>query len=289
MAATSGTYAKVFTGQISTCGIRTDGVIECAVDEDSPLAGSFVDFALYLTHGCGVRTDGTIACFGDNDLGQAPSTRTAATGSFTQVAVGYAPFTCALRTDGRIECWGDRAFGAFMHVPPTATFTAPPSVIVGQPIALALADAQVPGYPSATSFLYAFDCGAGFNFASSVATASCPTTSAGIRSVGGKVIDQDDDFTTYTATVTVKSAEQGTTDLGTDISLATLSPDLRKALLAKLNSALDAIEKGKTKAACSALADFINQVSAQRGKAIPTATADDWILTAEQLRFAIGC
>lgn len=97
---------------------------------------------------------------------------------------------------------------------------------------------------------------------------------------------QDLDGNTYTATVLVKSAAQGTTDLSTEISIAPLAPDIRKALLAKLNSALKAIAEGKTKAACSALNDFINQVMAQQGKAISVDTANAWIDTARQLQTA---
>ena len=286
MTATSGSFVKVFTGHVSTCGLRTDATLQC---NWTALSGPFIDFDMYEAHWCGVRTDGVIECWGYNDKGQAPATRTAATGSFTRVATGN-DHTCALRTDGHIECWGNAASGAFTHVLPTATFAAPTSVIVGQPIALSLSNAQVPGYPAATSFTYAFDCGTGvFDSPSSVSTASCPTASAGALVVRGRVVDQDLDAATYAATVTVKSAEQGTTDLGTEISGAALAPDIRKALLTKLESALKAIAGGKPKAACSALADFINQVSAQRGKAIPTADADAWILTARQLQEAIGC
>jgi hypothetical protein len=286
MTATSGGFVKVFTGHASTCGIRTDATLQC--NSTAP-PGTFIDLDIFSLHWCGVRTDGVIKCWMNNDEGQPSATRIAATGSFTRVATGD-DHTCALRTDGHIECWGDAAAGALMHVLPTATFAAPTSVIVGQPIALSLSNAQVPGYPAATSFTYAFDCGTGvFDSPSSVSTASCPTTGVGARVVQGRVIDQDLDAATYAATVTVKSAEQGMTDLRADVAGAALAPDIRKALLTKLESALKAIASGKPKVACSALADFINQVSAQRGKAIPTATADAWILTARQLQEAIGC
>ena len=299
MTATNGSYTKVFTGQISSCGIRTDGIVECwsceLVNDNTEcgphqsLEGTFVSLGLNLQHSCAVRTDGVVECSGENGDGQAPATRTAASGSFTQVTVG-ADHSCALRSDGHIECWGNPSHVAFSTVLPTATFTAPASVIVGQPITLSLSNAQVPGYPSATTFTYAFDCGAGFDGLSyPQPTASCSTTTAGTRLVQGRVIDQSGDAATYSATVTIKSAQQGTSDLSALVSAAPLAPDIRKALLSKLNSALTAIDKGKPKTACSALSDFINQVNAQRGKAISTATADAWILTARQLQTAIGC
>ena len=294
LTANTGSFVKVITGAVGSCGIRTDGVVQCHDPLPSSWVfpvGTFTDYDVTYAaggHTCGVRPDGTIACFGDNSAGEAPATRTAATGSFTRVETGSS-HTCALRTDGRIECWGDPTAAAVDHVLPTATFTAPASVIVGQNIALSLSGAQVPGYPSATTFTYAFDCGSGFGSASAIATANCATSTAGSRTVKGRVIDQDLDGTTYTATVMVKSAAQGTSDLSTEISSASLAPDIRKALLTKLSSALKAIAEGKTKPACSALADFINQVKAQQGKAISVDTANAWIDTARQLQTAVGC
>jgi hypothetical protein len=298
LTAASGSFVKVITGSVASCGIRTDGVVQCHGSVPSGFVfpeGTFIDYDVDLAspsavgaYTCGVRPDGTVACFGDNAEGRAPATRTAAAGSFTSVGTGWY-HACALTTGGRIECWGDPFAAAVDHVLPTATFTAPASVIVGQNIALALSGAQVPGYPSATTFTYAFDCGSGFGSASGTASANCSTSTAGSRVVRGRVIDQDLDGTTYAATVTVKSAAEGTTDLSAAISGAPLAPDIRKALLTKLNSALKAIADGKAKAACTALNDFINQVKAQQGKAITVDTANAWIDTARQLQTAIGC
>ena len=54
--------------------------------------------------------------------------------------------------------------------------------------------------------------------------------------MNGRVIDQHLDANTYTATVVVKSAAQGTSDLSTEISTAPLAPDIRNALQAKLKA-----------------------------------------------------
>jgi hypothetical protein len=298
LTAASGTFVKVMVGSVASCGIRSDGVVQCYGSVPSGFVfpdGTFIDYDVYYAspsvigaYACGVRPDGTVACFGDNAQDRAPATRTAATGGFTRVVLGQY-HGCALRTDGRIECWGNPNAAVVAHVYPTATFTAPASVIVGQNIALSFSGAQVPGYPSVTAFTYAFDCGSGFGSATATTTTNCATSTSGTRTVRGRVIDPDLDGTTYSATVTIKSAAQGTTDLSTEISTAGLAPDIRNALLAKLTAARKAIADGKTKAACGALADFINQVTAQRGKAIPTATADAWIQTARQLQTAIGC
>jgi len=284
--ASTGSFTKLAGG---LCGIRTGGVVECI--GHTPIAGTFIDYQTNTQTDCGITVAGTAVCAGPNLDGEAPPTVTPTSGTFTKIVLGT-QHTCALRSDGGIDCWGFLSFGPFETIQPTATFTAPASVIVGQPIALAITNPSVPGYPQATTFTYAFDCGSGsFSpvFPGSTSTASCPTSSTGSRVVRGKLRDQSSTEVIYSATVTVKSAQQGATDLATEVQLAPLSPDIRKALMTKLESALSAMAKGKTSSACSALADFINQVNAQKGKAIPTATANSWIQTAQQLRAAIGC
>jgi hypothetical protein len=284
--ASTGSFTKL-AGAL--CGIRTGGVVECV--NHTPIAGTFVDYEFNGETECGITVAGLALCAGPNRDGEAPPSVTPSTGTFTRIALGV-QHSCALRSDGGIDCWGYLPFGAIETIWPVATFTAPASVIVGQPIALALTNANVPGYPQATSFTYTFDCGSG-TFSplvpGTVSTASCQTSSTGTRVVRGRVRDQNSAETTYSATVSVKDALQGATDLATEVQLAPLSPDIRKALMAKLDAAVSAIAKGKTSSACSALADFINQVNAQKGKAIPTATANAWIQTAQQLRAAIGC
>ena len=143
LTAASGIFEKLMVGLVGICGIRTGGVVQC--HDPLPASwvfpdGTFTDYDVTYAsggHTCGVRPDGTIACFGDNSEGQAPATRTAAAASFARVETG-SNHACALRTDGRIECWGDPTAAAVTHVFPTATFSAPASVIVGQNIALAL-------------------------------------------------------------------------------------------------------------------------------------------------------
>lgn len=295
-----GSVIKMVVGGGIICGIRTGGVVECRTSpgvQHTPLSGTFIDYEMNGNGECGVTVAGIVNCGGPYggglDDGNYPATQTAVTGSFTRISLGTQT-TCALRTDGGIECFGYFAasFGAAELAFPTATFTAPSSVIVGQPIPLSLTNAQVPGYSWATTFTYAFDCGSGTfspTFGGTASTTSCPTSSTGTRVVRGRVFDQGFTPTDYSATVTIKTAQQGTADLVTEIQSAPLSPDIRKALLAKLDAALGAIAKGKTSSACSAFKDFINQVNAQTGKAIPTATANGWILTAQQLMAAIGC
>jgi hypothetical protein len=133
----------------------------------------------------------------------------------TQVSTRYL-HTCAVGSGGAVSCWGENGYGestvpvsppTTTRVLPTATFTAPASVVAGQPVVLAFTDAQVPGHPQATTFTYAFDCGSGtYGAASSTATASCPTNGVGTLTVRGRVADQDGDTASYGATVAVTSA-----------------------------------------------------------------------------------
>ena len=241
-------------------------------------------------HSCAVAS-GAVVCWGANFDGES-TVPDHATSDVVQVSTG-ANHTCALKSTGYPICWGSNASGQIdlrTRVLPTATFSAPALVIVGQPIALSLSNAQVPGYPAVTSFTYAFDCGTGsYDAASSIASASCATSAVGTRTVRGKVIDPDADSTEYTRSVSVVTAEQATTALGTAVGGATLPNDVRKGLSDKLTSAAQAIARGNITAACGQLDAFVNQVQAQRGKTIAPATADAWIASAMQIRGAIGC
>ncbi len=196
-----------------------------------------------------------------------------------------------------LTCWGLNTDGqttlpgTTTHVLPTATFSAPTAPVINrQSFTLTLTNAGVPGYPEATTFFYAFDCGSGtFGTATIVNSATCATTAAGSLTVRGRVIDEDGDASTYIASVTALSPAQVTTALRALVVDATLTPDLRRALTAKLDDALKALATGKTKSACGALADFTRQVQAQHGKAIPLDTADAWLAQVASIRTAAGC
>ena len=92
-----------------------------------------------------------------------------------------------------------------------------------------------------------------------------------------------------TLSLTVLTPAQATTALRDLVAAGTLTPDLGRALTAKLDDALKALVAGKTKAACGALADFASQLQAQGGKAIPELTADAWLAETAAIRKAAGC
>jgi hypothetical protein len=287
------------TGGIDFTCVLKNGAVSCwpvsSVGANVPVAAQsgVTQVDSDSRHSCAVAA-GAVVCWGpDFDFSGATTVPAEAQSGIVQVSTGD-NHTCALKSTGAVICWGSNERGGQATPPtnvlPTATFTATSSVIVGQPIALSLTDAQVLGFASVTSFTYAFDCGTGsYGAASSDASTSCPTSAAGALTVRGKVIDPDADFTEYTAAVSVLSAEQATIALGTAVGGATLPDDLRKGLSDKLTAAAQAIARGNTTAACGQLDAFIQQVQAQRGKSISAATADAWITTATQIRAALGC
>jgi hypothetical protein len=299
--ATTGHFTQVTSGSLFSCALRNDGAVECwgygAEDGRDPAlktaaTGHFTSINAGERHACGLRNDGKIECWGANDFLQAPALKIASNGgSFVKVDGGWR-HTCALRDDQTVQCWGlTDGLTAGTSVLPTATLDVPASIVVKANIPLTFINAQVPGYPNATSFTYSFACLSNGHFSawSTINTFSCPTSTTGTMKVYGRVRDEDGAHEEYSGTVTIVDAPQATADLKLAISTASLAPDLRKALTAKINSALDAIAKGKTQVACSALQDFINQVQAQRGKAIPIAAADLWIQQASDLRTSLGC
>ena len=100
-----------------TCGVRTDGSVECwgsnddfagnVVGQVTAPPGEFASVSAGWLHTCGVRTDGSVECWGDdydvvgNVVGQA----TPPSEEFTSVSAGFG-HTCGVRTDGSVACWG---------------------------------------------------------------------------------------------------------------------------------------------------------------------------------------
>jgi hypothetical protein len=79
---------------------------------------------------------------------------------------------------------------AITNAAPVASFVAPAQVVVGDSIGLALTGVQdVPA--DLVGLEYAFDCGAGYGSFTAGASASCPTSELGTRTVRGKVRDKD--------------------------------------------------------------------------------------------------
>ena len=116
------TFTAVTAGQQYSCGIRTNGIIECwgsnaSGRADAP-AGAFTAVSASGGHSCGIRTNGIIECWGNNHWGQAG----APAGAYTAVSAGY-DHSCGLRANGTVTCWGGwDEHGA--ADPPAGAFTA---------------------------------------------------------------------------------------------------------------------------------------------------------------------
>ena len=82
-----------------SAGVTTGG-------EATVPGGSFTQVSVGVWHSCGLRTDGSIECWGDNEFGRLDVPG----GSFTQVSAGVW-HSCGLRSDGSVVCWGNNRLG----------------------------------------------------------------------------------------------------------------------------------------------------------------------------------
>jgi FIMAH domain len=87
----------------------------------------------------------------------------------------------------------------------------------------------------------------------------------------------------------VKGPVEQTNDLIAAVNSLNMKDGVKNGLLVKLNAALAKLLTNDTPPACGALAEFIDLVNAQRGKAITVGAADALIAHATQIRAVIGC
>lgn len=114
---------RLSAGDANTCGIRSDGWVQCWGFNDNsqsmPPGGVFTSVATGNRFACGIRGDGSIECWGRDDI----EATSPPPGQFTTIRAGRVydhPYACALRTDGRIQCWGDNSDG--QASPPDGSF-----------------------------------------------------------------------------------------------------------------------------------------------------------------------
>lgn len=311
----SGPFIDVGAGLDYSCGVHADGsALVCwGRGEDTVLtasASSFKSVAVGTMHICALRADGKAQCFGQNPYGAAPALQQATQGEFVQLQVGDR-HSCGRTTYHTVECWGDNAWGQapasrtasdlWRHVyPPSATFTAPDTVMLGDPIELALTDATVANYMGDFSFTYAFDCGRGvYGLSDTTSTTRCRSEAAGIVTVRGKVIDQDGDEAEYVKDVVILASvasppppatpAQQLQTLSASVRSTSLSPNIRTGLISKLDAAMASLAAGQRPSTCQQLQAFVNTVTAQRGKAISDSDASAWLAVVTALRRDLGC
>lgn len=147
-----GIYTRLGVGDDYTCGLHTNGEIQCLESENAlPLAfshGPYIDLSVGKSHVCALRIDNQIECMGNNLLGQTTplpgkfsslsaggghtcaltesgeavcwgAISSAPAGAITRLVSGDA-HTCGLRSDGSVNCWGDNSSGQ-IAVPETPT------------------------------------------------------------------------------------------------------------------------------------------------------------------------
>ncbi len=115
----SAVFVSVSAGGLHTCGVKTDGSVECWGEDlfggATPPDGLFSSISAGDRHTCGVKTDGSIVCWGEDLFVDA----TLYPGSFTLVSAGD-DYTCGVKADGSVECWGDDGYG--QATPPEGAF-----------------------------------------------------------------------------------------------------------------------------------------------------------------------
>lgn len=121
--AAQGEWIGVDAGNEFTCGIHSDGTLECwgladngVMDEPS---GVFTLVSSGWDHATALAEDGTVlswGCFGETGIAACE----APTGDFVQVSSGFR-HSCALGEDGAVKCWGDDEHGQAQA--PAGSFT----------------------------------------------------------------------------------------------------------------------------------------------------------------------
>ena len=225
---------QLTVGALHACALKSDGTVICwgwnGTGQTSvpPSLLGVTQVSAGVFHTCAVTNSGSVVCWGEGSGISGESIVPTGLTGVTQVSAGFEQ-SCATAGSGTVTCWGANSTTPPSllpaHVLPTATFSAPTSVSVGNAFSLALNSAAAPGYNGTPTFTFAFDCGdgSGYGMTGSAASRSCPTLTAGVRTAKGKVIDQAGDFSEYSASVTV-SAAPGATVSGTNIAVTPVDP-----------------------------------------------------------------
>ena len=199
---------------------ETFAVTGCSTANNAPTVGAGGPYSgnegsVIALSGTASDSDGTIASAtwtipvqplsGDCTLANA-SSLTTATITCTDNGVATVRLTAA---DDDAAVTSANATVTVSNVAPTATFSSPAAAVnEGSDVALALTSPYDPSsVDTAAGFSYAFDCGdgAGYGDFGSTASATCPTTDNGTRSVKGKIKDKDGGVSEYTSSVTVQN------------------------------------------------------------------------------------
>jgi len=105
-----------------------------------------------------------------------------------------------------------------------------------------------------------------------------------------KVTD-DDGGTAYVGrTITIETLAQALDSMAAFVKgRTTLNAGQKNSLVAKLNAAGDAWQRGNSGAACNILSAFVNEVAAQSGAGLTTGDASSLTAAARDTQLAMGC
>ena len=101
-------FGSVSAGVRHTCGVRTDGTVECWGHDGSgratPLPGEFASVSAGGFHTRGVRPGGSVECWGSNEdlFGNKVGQATPPSGEFASASAGEF-HTCGVRRDGSVQ------------------------------------------------------------------------------------------------------------------------------------------------------------------------------------------
>ena len=122
----------------------------------------------------------------------------------------------------------------------------------------------------------------------------CTPASASVFAIGDTAVncsarDSSENEDTCTFSVRVQGAEEQLTNLIALVGSLGFDRGRERSLVAKLQDAVNHLGRGNERAACRKLGDFDREVTAQRGKDIPSATADLLLAESARIQAVIGC
>lgn len=121
-ASPEGAFHAVTGGRLHSCGLRTDGQVECwglnnfKQGEVPAQLGPVRALVSGHYHNCAVRADDTAICWGLNHRGQSDVPNNL--GPVKALSAGL-EHTCALKSNDLITCWGGDAYGQ-VRLPPSS-------------------------------------------------------------------------------------------------------------------------------------------------------------------------
>jgi hypothetical protein len=112
----------------------------------------------------------------------------------------------------------------------------------------------------------------------------------GTTTVTHTATDIHDNTASCSFTVTVLTPQAVIQNLIASVQASSLTGTQKNGLLAKLNSALEAINQNKINVACNKLSDFVNNVSTLVSHGdLSAAQGNAWISSANNVRNYLGC